>query len=111
MQRLKPFLAAAVLSALGLEVPAQAGPVPADRNAALVARIDDSMRQGLLMRPEANRLLAMLDQLKRDEVRDRASPPGLTDQERKALDGRYEALWRRVPLMEGPGPLQGHSRH
>lgn len=59
-------------------------------------RIDQGIRSGSLSRREATQIRNEYRSLVRMEARYRASRPGLTPQERRDLDRRYDALSAKV---------------
>jgi len=66
------------------------------RQARLEQRIDQGVRSGSLSRREATQIRNEYRGLVRLEARYRASRPGLTMQERRDLDRRYDALSAKV---------------
>ncbi len=85
-----------IAAATPVAASAQAGWRPiAQRQATLERRIDQGVRNGSLNRPEARRIQAELRQLDRLEGQYRRSN-GLSANERRDLDRRYDALSQRV---------------
>jgi hypothetical protein len=85
-----------VAAATPIAASAQGGWRPiAQRQATLERRIDQGVRSGRLNRPEARRIQAELRQLDRLEGQYRRSN-GLSVNERRDLDRRYDALSQRV---------------
>lgn len=66
------------------------------RQATLDARIDAGVRDGSLTRDEAGRLRSQFNDLVRLESQYRASGGGLSDSERRDLDGRFDTLSARI---------------
>jgi len=93
---------------LGRPIAAQSWPSIAQRQASLNARIDNSMRQGMLMRRTADKIRADLAALLQREADYKMSAPGLTLAERADLDRRYAALIERVPLIDTSALAQAH---
>lgn len=95
---------------LSLAVPAVAEEATgvADRKAAFEQRLTQSMREGMLMRHEADVLRRKFADLQKLEGRYRASPPGLTNAERRSLDRQYKALADKAQMMDRKGAVQGH---
>jgi len=85
-----------VAAATPIAASAQGGWRPiAQRQATLERRIDQGVRSGRLNRPEARRIQAELRQLDRLEGQYLRSN-GLSVNERRDLDRRYDALSQRV---------------
>lgn len=66
------------------------------RQARIEQRIDQGIRSGSLSRREATQIRNEYRGLVRLEARYRASHPGLTMQERRDLDRRYDALSAKI---------------
>lgn len=66
------------------------------RQARLESRINQGIRSGALTRNEATRLRNEFRSLSRLEAQYRRSRPGLTLNERRDLDRRYDALASRI---------------
>lgn len=66
------------------------------RQAALERRIDVGVRNGALTRREAAELRQQFRSLERLEARYRQSRPGLTMNERRDLDRRFDQLSRQI---------------
>jgi len=93
---LLPLTALVVLSATPLA--AQAAPWQSvnQRQANLDRRIDQGVRTGELTRPEAARLRGEFRTLARLEIQYRRSGGGLSMQERRDLDLRFDRLSQRI---------------
>lgn len=95
MPRSKLLLAACAVA--GLAMPALASAQPPwvsihDRELRLESRIDDAVRAHRITRDQAMALRGQFRDLEREEARDRATRPGLTQAERADLDRRFDAL-------------------
>jgi hypothetical protein len=80
------------------------------RQANLDARIDAGIRDRSLTPAEAARLRAEFQDIVRLEAQDRASPPGLTREERADLDRRMDDLDRRIRVNSTDNDVRGGGR-
>jgi hypothetical protein len=110
MKRLLLSLSAlAIVAAAPLA--AQAAPWQSvnQRQANLDRRIDQGIRSGEITRPEAQRLRGEFRSLGRLEIRYRRSGGGLSTQERRGLDTRFDRLSQRIYVQKHD--RQDRDRH
>jgi hypothetical protein len=104
------LLQVAAVSAVFAAMPmaASAGPWESinQREANLDRRIDQGVRSGELTRPEAHRLRSELNSLERLEADYRRSGGGLSPDERRDLDRRFDQLSAQVYAQKHDGQVR-----